>query len=244
MDIGILLLRSGANTERIRTTLHRMAQPFQVKAEIFITHQTIQLQLNSLSPPHRSYYHFKRTRAFATNFSILSGISRMSWRVAEEASWSVEQIRQELQRIESLSAYPVTAVVTCVALSGASFCWLFGGSPLDMLVAFTATLLGQLVHRRAIQMRFNIYLCVYAAALMASLAVIGSSRIFLGVGLENDPSLSASMLFLIPGVPLINTFSDFIDGNILSGLLRGVHGLMVAFSIALGLVTTLLVLGR
>jgi uncharacterized membrane protein YjjP (DUF1212 family) len=46
-------------------------------------------------------------------------------------------------------------------------------------------------------------------------------------------------LFLIPGVPLINTFSDLIDGNLQNALVRGLNGLTISFSIAIGLLTSM-----
>jgi uncharacterized membrane protein YjjP (DUF1212 family) len=40
---------------------------------------------------------------------------------------------------------------------------------------------------------------------------------------------------------MINSFSDLIDGNTLNGVTRGVNVLIMAFAIALGLVTALLI---
>jgi uncharacterized membrane protein YjjP (DUF1212 family) len=50
-----------------------------------------------------------------------------------------------------------------------------------------------------------------------------------------EHSFATSVLFLVPGVPFINAFTDLIDGNILNGLVRGMNGLLIAFMIALGL---------
>ena len=54
-------------------------------------------------------------------------------------------------------------------------------------------------------------------------------------------AFSTSVLFLIPGVPMMNSFSDLIDGNILNGITRGVNVLIIAFAIALGLLMGLLI---
>jgi uncharacterized membrane protein YjjP (DUF1212 family) len=42
-------------------------------------------------------------------------------------------------------------------------------------------------------------------------------------------------------VPLINCFTDLIDGNILNGLIRGINALMFALAIALGLLAAMLI---
>jgi uncharacterized membrane protein YjjP (DUF1212 family) len=61
------------------------------------------------------------------------------------------------------------------------------------------------------------------------------------MGNEHEHAFATSVLFLIPGVPLINSFSDLIDGNLQNGIVRGLNGLIISFVIALGLLTTVLI---
>jgi uncharacterized membrane protein YjjP (DUF1212 family) len=56
-------------------------------------------------------------------------------------------------------------------------------------------------------------------------------------GLNN--AFSTCILFLIPGVPLINSVIDLMDGFIINGLDRGINAVMHAFAIASGLATIL-----
>ncbi|MEN9443917.1 MAG: hypothetical protein RIS47_807, partial [Bacteroidota bacterium] len=56
-----------------------------------------------------------------------------------------------------------------------------------------------------------------------------------------EHAFATSVLFLVPGVPLINSFTDVIDGNISIGVARGINGLMIAFAIALGLSVAMLI---
>jgi uncharacterized membrane protein YjjP (DUF1212 family) len=56
-----------------------------------------------------------------------------------------------------------------------------------------------------------------------------------------EHSLAASILFLIPGVPLINAFTDIIDGNILNGVVRGINAFVILFMVALGLLSATLI---
>ncbi len=238
IQIGSLLLSSGANTERTRITTSRIAEALGLQSEVFITHQTIQLFL-SHKKQESIYHQLKRPFSYTNNFTLLSGISRMSWKIAEE-KWTLNQIKSELTRLQSLTPYPRWLIVMAVAVAGAAFCRLFGGAPAAMMATFVATIIGQLTHLQAKHLKFNPYLSVYMASLMASL--VSLFFIKLVVGIDREHLLSASLIFLIPGVPLINSFSDFIDGNILNGLLRTINGLLIVFSIALGLMAALLVM--
>ena len=58
-----------------------------------------------------------------------------------------------------------------------------------------------------------------------------------------ETALGTSVLFLIPGVPLINSIFDLLEGHVLVGISRAVNALILIVCIALGLSATLLILG-
>jgi uncharacterized membrane protein YjjP (DUF1212 family) len=80
---------------------------------------------------------------------------------------------------------------------------------------------------------------VFFASFSASL-ISGLFR-KLGIGNTMEHAFAASVLFLIPGVPLINSFSDLIEDNILNGIVRAINGLLIAFAIALGLLGAMII---
>jgi uncharacterized membrane protein YjjP (DUF1212 family) len=54
-----------------------------------------------------------------------------------------------------------------------------------------------------------------------------------------DHAFATCILYLVPGVLLINSFVDLVDGHIINGVDRGINALIHAFSIAAGLATVL-----
>jgi len=231
LEVGAMLMGAGANTGRIRVTINRIAHSLGYQVELLITHRAIML---SVIDDDGEFYtsKLKRTPPHGVNFKILSGISRMSWRVQDE-DWALDQINQELNRLRSLAHYPRYQILLLVALAGASFCRLFGGGWLEMSVAFVATFFGLFVRQEATKKKFNPYIVVFMAALAASI-VLGASMV-LGIGEHHELDFAPSVLCLIPGVQLINSFTDMIDGNISIGIVRGANGLIIAFCIALGM---------
>ena len=176
----------------------------------------------------------KRTSPHKVNFKIVSGISRMSWKVLE-GNWTLEQVTVELRRLKKLPNYPQWIELTTVGLAGAAFCHIFGGGIIEMGVAFTATFSGLFIRHSAIKKKFNPYVSVYFAALTASL--IAGLAEFFNLGSNPDAAFSTAVLFLVPGVPLINSVTDMMDGNIQNGIVRMVNGLIIALAIALGVFT-------
>jgi uncharacterized membrane protein YjjP (DUF1212 family) len=63
----------------------------------------------------------------------------------------------------------------------------------------------------------------------------------LQIGIHPEYAFATSVLYLIPGIPLINSLSDLLDGNIMNGIVRGVNGLMMSFAIALGMLGVILI---
>lgn len=231
LEIGALLMSSGASTARVRITTDRIASVFGFNADLFVTHRALTLALSN-NNNEQLFNSLKRTSPHGVNFKLVSGISRMSWRIVEE-KWSIDQIRTDLKRLQSLPHFPRWVVLCFVSLAGASFCRLAGGDALEMAIAFIATFSGLFVRQEAHKQKFNPYLCVFFGATTA--AMIAGLFTRFNMALHVEHAFATSVLFLIPGIPLINTFTDLIDGNILNGIIRWVHGLFIAFMIALGL---------
>ncbi|MGE5395460.1 MAG: threonine/serine ThrE exporter family protein [Candidatus Saccharibacteria bacterium] len=231
LEIGALLMSSGASTNRTRITMNRIAKGLGYGTELLITQRALMLTI--IEKDQQLFFsRLKRISPHGVNFRIVSGISHLSWNVMEQ-NWTVAQISEEVQRLKSLPHYPRPVILGAVGLAGAGFCNIFGGGYIEMTVAFVATVIGLFIRQEAIKKKFNPYLCVFFASFTASL-VAGVAEYY-HIGTQPDKAFATSVLFLVPGVPLINSVSDLVDGNIQNGIVRAVHGLMIAFSIALGI---------
>lgn len=232
--IGALLLSAGASTGRIRNTINRISDSFGYQTELVINNRTILLTLSD-NHSQQFYNSLKRSAPHGVNFKLLTGISRLSWQVVEEGL-SVSQINDYLARITALSHYSRWVVLILVGLAGASFCRVNGGEPLDMGATFIATVIGLFVRQEFVKWKFNSYMAIYFGAFTASL--IAGAAVKFGMGYFHEPAFATSVLYLIPGVPLINTFSDMIEGNLQNAIIRGMNGLTISFAIGLGLLTS------
>jgi uncharacterized membrane protein YjjP (DUF1212 family) len=231
LETGAMLMSTGASTARIRITVNRISEAFGYETDLFISHRALTLNLSN-NNKENMFSSLKRTSPHGVNFKVVSAISRMSWSVVEE-KWTLEQIRQELTRIKSLKHYPRLVTLSLVGVSGSCFCYFAGGNLIEMLITFIATFIGLFVRQESTKKEFNTYFCIFLGSLTASLV----SGLFtkINIGITTEHAFATSVLFLIPGVPLINTFTDLFDGNILNSMVRGVQSLTISFMIALGL---------
>ncbi|WP_321320086.1 threonine/serine exporter family protein [Labilibaculum sp.] len=237
LEVGALLMETGANTFRIRVTVMRIASAFGYHAELLITHRALMLTINN-EESDQFFSRLMQTSAHRVNFKIVSGLSRMSWHIAEE-NWNLDMVRNEIDRLKTVSHYPRIVTLLMVALAGASFCRIFGGESIEMLIAFAATFVGLFVRQEAAKREFNPYLCIFSAAFVSS--VISGAAVYLNIGNNPEYAFATSVLYLIPGIPFINSLLDLLDGNIINGVVRGINGLTIALSIALGLLGAILI---
>ncbi|WP_040300191.1 threonine/serine exporter family protein [Arcticibacter svalbardensis] len=237
LNVGAMLLSSGASTGRTRNTISRISDSFGYSSDLLISHRTIML---TISDKKNDYFfnNLKRSAPHGVNFKLLSGISRLSWQVVEEGL-SVNQINVQLSRLAALKHYPRWFTLLFVGLAGVSFCRLSDGDALDMVTVFTATVCGLFIRQEVHKMKFNPYICIFCGAFTASLIAGGGLKY--GMGFIHEQALATSVLFLIPGVPLINSFSDMIDGNLNNAIVRGLNGFIISFAIGMGLLTSMLI---
>jgi len=237
LRIGISLLNSGASCSRIRIAMARFAVAFHCVPHITIGPKSVSLTLND----KKGITIFNGTHSSSAqgiNFKIISGISRLSWIVARE-KLSFEELKKRVGELSVLKHYPRLIILSFVSLADAAFCYTFGGSATEMIITFGATFFGLFVKQQLIKYAFSPYICTYLAALAASLFAGAFHVAGLTVTLEN--AFATCVLFLIPGVPLINSFTDLIEGNILNGIVKGVNALIYALAIAFGLLTTMII---
>jgi len=237
LEVGALLMETGANTFRIRVTVKRIASAFGFHAELLITHRALMLTIYN-EDSTEFFSRLKQTSSHHVNFKMVSGLSRMSWHIVDE-NWDLDMVRKELDRLKAGAHYPRLVTLTMVALAGASFCRLFGGESVEMLIAFVATFVGLFVRQETTKRSFNPYICIFSAAFVSS--IISGASVYFQLSENAEFAFATSVLYLIPGIPLINSLIDLLDGNIINSVVRGINGLTISFSIALGLLGAILI---
>jgi len=237
LDIAITLMVSGANTNRANISINRFALVLGCRAFSMISHKTLVMTLTD-NHTGETYTKVQNMPAYAINFTTISCISKASWKALEN-SWSIEQIEEEFKDIKLRKKYSRIQVLFAVSLAGAGFCNIFGGDYINMAVALISTFAGLFVLQEAHKKKYNMYFRVLLASFTAS--SVASLGIVYEIGESPDIALATSILFLVPGVPLINSFTDLLDNNLLNGQVRFTSGLMIVLAMAMGLFGALLI---
>lgn len=233
---GISLLKAGAGSSRVVLTVTRFARAYGHEVHVNVGTRSVSLSLHD----DKGAQVFSGARSMdalpGVNFRVIDGISRLGWALTDNPV-PLQEAASMLEQVADMPHYSRWMVLGMVGLAGAAFCYTFGGDRLEMITAFVASIAGLFFKQEAVRKKFNPYLVTYGSAVVAALAVALVWKT--GVGDRFEHALSTCILFLIPGVPLIHSVIDLMDGYTANGIERGVNATMHAFAIAAGLATVL-----
>jgi len=238
LEISVILMRSGGNTKRVISCVNRFANALELKSHALISHKSIIMTITDIKTKAH-YTEVTQIPSYQNNFLKLSEVSRASWD-AIDYDWDYEQIKDKIEQINQKKTYPKSLVWFSISLAGASFARLFGGDYIGMLVSFIATLTGLFTLHYSNYFTDNRYVRTYLAAFIASL--LSGVSVLQNWGETPEIAMATSVLFLIPGVPLINSFNDLYNNHILNGTVRFISGIMLVLSIGLGLISAMTLL--
>ena len=229
------MLGAGVHTSRVVRNSKRLGNALGVDVAIHTSQKTAMLTVSDKDS------NVLNTRvvdipSFPISFEWNADLSALSW-AAYDRKMSLDEIRTEFDGIVSKPKMSPVFVLLMASLANAAFCRLFGGDHWAMLVTFTSTLIGFFTRQHLARKKVNNYIVFVVSAFVASLCASSS----LSLGLETaEIALATSVLYLVPGVPLINGIIDITDGHIQIGITRIVNAFMLIVCIAIGMSATLM----
>ena len=142
----------------------------------------------------------------------------------DQAGITVRQAHERLDMIERRKPlYSPAFAGLASACACASFVFLLGGGPYDMIGAFVGAGLGHWLRRRLFSHHLNQFFVTFVCVAVAALACTGMLRLiglFDPIALQHDTAYIGAMLFVIPGFPLITGGLDMAKIDFPSGVQR------------------------
>lgn len=225
------LLGCGATCIRIRKNVGRIAQSFETDVEMTILPAHIILTLWDLNHTH-SYNCTVKPIGGSINFSRNIKLSKLSWDIVEKhiPCEKAMQLYDQIMLDKPLNKW---VVLLLASAANASFCRLFGGDFHAVGIVFFATLIGFLLKQILIEDKIDLRITTIASAFVAS--VIGAAGYVFNLTGTPDLALGTSVLYLVPGIPYINSVSDLIDHHYLCAFSRFMQAVILTVCLSLGL---------
>ncbi|MDD6210946.1 MAG: threonine/serine exporter family protein [Bacteroidales bacterium] len=239
-DFATSLMGAGTHTSRVDHIVSRIADTFGYDLNMTIFQKTVMMTITDQHDTTVRNTSVKRIKPLALNFKIVSELSKLSWDIYDQ-KLSLTESRERYIEIVSAPRMSRWWVLVLVACANASFCRLFSGDGIAMALVFAGTLVGFFIRQEMMNRHLNHLLVFIVSSFVASM--IAGIDYFYGLGSTPDIALATSVLYLIPGVPLINSAIDLIEGHVVVGITRLVNAGILIICIALGLLSTLMILG-
>ena len=238
-DYASWLLGCGATCIRIEKNVDRMASAFRVCAEMTVMPTNIQMSVWD-NAHQESYSLVKKKQKIGISFNINTRLSKLSWDIADaKINWP-----EAVGRFEEIKRTPAEnkwAVLVLASLANMSFCRLFNGDLAAMAIVFVATLAGYRLKQILLEEKVDVRVVFFCSAFISS--VIGASGYLFNWGATPDIAIGTSVLYLIPGIPYINSVSDMLDGHYICSFSRFIDALILTASLSVGLCGGMLLMG-
>lgn len=233
LTVGQLLMENGADTPQIVRDMKRVAAYMGIPAEKFHLHIMYTTLMLNISDEHHSHTSFRKCPKHAINMKIISDISRLTWRTLRD-HYTLDEFKGELAAIANRPRYNHWLTICAAGTGCGSFCTLFGCDLNAAIYTAIAAIIGKIVQIQcAERFGFNPYVSMTLAAFSA-LSVADLMHL-LPTSTPWHPMIAAS-LFLVPGIPIINSLTDMLNTYLVSGAARILHTLVIVGATAFGIV--------
>lgn len=231
IEYGAWLLGAGATCIRIEKNVRRIAAAFGRHVEITVMPRHLYLAISD-DATGGARTMMRSIAPTPVSFSINTRLSELSWAVAD-GKMTFAEAKTEFGKIVVAEGDEGVPVLLLVTLANAAFCRLFGGDVTAMGVVALATAAGywlkETLLARGTDVRLVVLLCSFVSA------VLGSTDLLFGVGTTPDVALATSVLYLVPGIPFLNSFSDLLDRHYICAFSRMTDAVVLTACLSTGL---------
>lgn len=225
------LLGCGATCIRLERNVNRMAAALGCGVVMTILPRHIHL---TVCKPDRSdsYTCIANTMAVPISFDINTRLSQLSWALAD-GKIDFDEARRRFAEVIRTPAENKNLVLLLASLANGAFCRLFGGDWPAVAVVVIATMAGlyikHLLCGRKVDLRVVFIICAFVSS------VIGASASLFGLGTTPEIAVGTSVLYLVPGIPFLNSFSDLLAVHYICAFSRMTHAVILTCCLSIGL---------
>ena len=230
-DYAVALLGCAATCIRLNRNINRMATAFGKRVEIFIMPRHVHMTVWD-NDADDMFTSIATVKPAPISFSLNTKLSQLSWPVADDRL-TLDTARHRFAKIIQSDVETPWVTLTLASLANASFCGIFGGDPIAMLIVLVATAIGfrlkQMMGGCHTDGRVIFFVCAFISS------VIGASGFILTPDGTPDIAVGTSVLYLVPGIPFLNSFSDLLYRHYICAFSRFTDAMILTACLSLGL---------
>ncbi|WP_338450323.1 threonine/serine exporter family protein [Niallia oryzisoli] len=226
---GEILIKSGAETNRVEDTMMRIAASYGVpEAQSFVIPTGIIFSSN-----REDRAKLVRVAERSTDLEKVAIVNSISRQISK-GELTVDEALTKLKKVANADlSFPLWLQILSAALASGCFLIMFQGVWQDFIPAMVAGGIGYLLF-----IYLHKYIKVKFFAEGVSSLVIGlltALAVYTGLGTNFDSIIISSVMPLVPGLLITNAVRDLMDGHLMSALAKGADAFLTALAIGAGI---------
>lgn len=239
LDLGEILLTSGAEISRVEGTMKRMALAYGfMKVDVFSITSSIVVTVHT--DRGEVLTQTRRIMQYDTDLDKIEKVNCISRQVCNELL-PVQELQKTIEEIHLDKGYPEGVLFLFYGIISAAFSLFFGGTVLDAAAAFLCGLLLRFILNTGVRVGLQNLVLNFLCSAAVGLGAVVITRF--GLGQNIDKIIIGNIMLLIPGLLFTTSLRDMINGDLITGLLGLCDAVLRALAIALGFAVIMLQLG-
>lgn len=230
VEIGDALLRNGAEVYRVEDTVLHILKTYEIEnCDVYVLSNGIFASANENSEDGCSV--IRHVPLGKTHLGRIAALNQLSREICTHEC-SLRDAWLRLDECKAIPEHSKKGQIFFCGLGCSCFCYLFGGTPLDSLIAFFIGLLLQIfliISDHHLESKFITNILGSGLVTTLSLIVLAC-----GVPILHDKVIIGTIMPLVPGIALTTSIRDFFNGDYLSGAIHMIDAILTAFCIAVG----------
>ena len=229
-EYAALLLCSGATCARIEKNVGRMAATWGLQSGITILPHHVTLSIRA-DKEHGGTF-VGETGPASISFNKITRLSQLSWEVADH-KLDLDETERKYRCICKTSPADRWWVLFAVSCANAAFCRLFSGDMVATAIVALSTLCGYYLKQELLARKIDVRLVFMLCAFISS--VLACADFLFSLGQTPQIAVGTSVLYLVPGIPFLNSFSDMLDHHYICFFGRLMDAIVLTASLSIGL---------
>lgn len=232
-DYCAKLLGSGATYIRLEKNASRIARAYGKTVEITTMPRHINLSVSGGSGDYLDTVTVVASvRQMPISYYVNTRLSELSWMIAD-GRIGFDAARSAICDIVSSDIQSRWLVLLLVTVANASFCRLFGGDAAAMAIVAAATFAGYCLKIELLRYHVDVRVVFIACSFVSG--VLGASGLLFSIGSTPQIALATSVLYLVPGIPFLNSFSDMLYRHYICAFSRFADAVILTCCLSAGL---------
>lgn len=230
VSVGELLLKSGGEIYRVQETVERILEAYAIEDyHVFVVSNGIFATIYEEEERRGSVVRYVPLEQI--RLDKIMELNQLSREICDHEC-DLDQAFERLKQCREKPGVGKGQKRLAGGMGSAAFCYLYGGRPVECILAFFLGILLQVYLEKADQARVSKFIINIIGSALVTAISFGAAQ--LGLDFMQDKVVIGSIIVLVPGVALTTSIRELFNGDYLSGCIHLADALMTAVCIAVG----------